>query len=119
MSKVKSAKPRYATIEKAIRTGIEKVLGKDSYYDEAIKHQFDGVWGDYRFYTPDQWAMRGESIGEGALLSMTFEGTIYEHLNYNGLEGYTFALMESINAELNKLGVYYEQGFAWSLHVYP
>lgn len=70
--------------------------------------------GDLNFWTPEQWDNeRGEPYGRRALLTATFEGPIYALMNTG--TGFPDKLVTA----LDTLGVYYEQGFAWSLHVYP
>lgn len=48
------------------------------------------------------------------LITMTFEGPFYEELNYSS-DGTTY---EAFSELLNKHGMYFEQGYAWSLAVY-
>lgn len=45
-------------------------------------------------------------------LTMTFEGPLYQALNYDG------TTEEDLNKIFAKYGLYYEQGYAWSLTAY-
>jgi hypothetical protein len=98
------SKPRYATIKKVIETTIEKNWDK-----EEVSR--------VKFYTPEEWEQgRGETIGRGAMLTMIFEESeIYDCFNYISDK---FVFQEKLIAALDKIGVYYEQGFGWSLHIY-
>ena len=51
----------------------------------------------------------------GGVLTMTFEGDFYEVMNY----GFRPKVLEEFRELLNKHGLYYELGHAWSLSVYP
>lgn len=65
-----------------------------------------------KFYSASQWAASPENIGRGAYLTLTFEGAVYTEMNYGSLR-------TKIDPALAALGLYAEQGYAWSLHVYP
>jgi hypothetical protein len=49
------------------------------------------------------------------LITMTFEGDLYYYIN----ERPELKPVTDLNNILKKYGCYYEQGFAWSLAVYP
>lgn len=51
----------------------------------------------------------------GGILTMTFEGDLYEIMNY----GSRPKVLEAFDALLSKYGLHYELGHAWSLSVYP
>jgi hypothetical protein len=74
-------------------------------------------------YTTGDWVARGESVGNKALFTVTFEGNdMYSVINghYEGLEGRRFAkkVYEGLTDFLEKRGLGWEQGMTWSLHVY-
>ena len=71
---------------------------------------------DVSFYSPKEWDARGESVGQGSLASVTFEGELYDAMNYNEFGS---NIAEKIRNDLGEYGLYFEQGYAWSLHVYP
>lgn len=52
-------------------------------------------------------------------LSMTFEGDFYSIINYD--YGYAFGaqIIDKFNTILKKYGLYFEQGNAWNLSLYP
>lgn len=71
---------------------------------------------DTRFYTQEEWEARGEPHGNGAPLSLTFEGALYSVLNgYNRAGG---KLAEQFYAIAERHGYFVELGFAWSAHFY-
>ena len=68
---------------------------------------------DVGFYTKEEWCARGEPFGNTAEISMTFEGALYEVLNYDGGD-----LAEKFYAIAEKHGYMVEMGYAWSAHFY-
>lgn len=55
-----------------------------------------------------------EYVANDHILSMAFEGPVYEMIN-----GYGFrSLMEEFDKIFEKYGVYYEQGHAWNFSCY-
>ncbi len=48
------------------------------------------------------------------IISMSFEGNLYELLNYGGGK-----IVEDFNSIFNKYNLYYERGNAWNLTAYP
>lgn len=51
-------------------------------------------------------------------LTMTFEGPFYAIVNYHAPTKFCNQILEEFNDILKKYGVYYEQGYAWSLGLY-
>ena len=47
-------------------------------------------------------------------ITMTFEGELYDLLNYN----FTSGLLKEFDAIFLKYGLWYEQGYAWSLSTF-
>lgn len=73
---------------------------------------------DTHLYTPEEWKARGEKYGQGSLFTITTEGSLNHLINYPETAA-DARLLEQFGRFLEKLGVYYEQGYAWSLHFYP
>ena len=135
----KTKKPTYDMIKAAIVAALEKEIGPDrmvlpateaNEFGPATKEMvLEDCWGDYRFYSPEEWERRGETIGNKSHLSMTFEGIIYEYINYGqtdgeiemrqmGMKPRRKDVMGAIQKALDPFDLYAELGFAWSLHVY-
>lgn len=55
----------------------------------------------------------------GDILTMTFEGPLYEALNYGGYGDNPWQVEEELIAIFRKYGLYYELGNAWNLTAYP
>jgi len=72
---------------------------------------------DTHLYTPEKWRARGEKYGNDALFTITTEGELNHILNYPESK-HDFKVIDDFSKFLKKLGVYYEQGHAWSLHFY-
>lgn len=51
----------------------------------------------------------------GPTLSMSFEGPMYDAINYGGYDDF----LSEFDALLRQYGLYYELGHAWNLSVYP
>jgi len=77
-------------------------------------------WGldyDVHWYSKTKWRERGEPFGNEADLSLTFEGPLYEALNYGSYGGYRAGGAQDFLAEVGrKYGYFFEQGYAWSGH---
>ena len=72
---------------------------------------------DVSFYNPKQWADRSETVGNRALLSLTFEGAFYRVMNYP-TDPTERQWQEEVQDILLAYGCYYELGYSWSLHIY-
>jgi hypothetical protein len=89
----------------------------------AIKNEIkrylkrNGMDTDVAYYSKSEWQARGEPFGNEADLSMTFEGPLYEAINYGEWGGFR---PDGAEATIHRIaeshGYYSEQGFAWSLH---
>lgn len=73
---------------------------------------------DSHVYTQEEWRERGEKYGNSAVLTIVTEGPLYQLLNYGEWPGATRELAD-FNGFLDSLGLWYEQGHAWSVHLYP
>jgi ubiquitin-protein ligase len=69
-------------------------------------------------YTPGEWEERGERYGEHSVLTITTEGPLGELLNYADGEGAQEELADW-EAFMKSLGLWWELGYAWSVHLYP
>lgn len=87
------------------------------------------MWLDVRIYYNGK-AMEGNRIIEdidprdyfsyvGDILSMSFEGDLYECLNYYKPMQICNKIEDDLQEILSKCGVYYELGNAWNLSVFP
>ena len=83
------------------------IYGTCIYYNG--KRINDGQLEDGEFDPHDYF----DSAAYNHILSMSFEGTLYSALNYGG------SIAEKFNKIFKKYGLYYEQGDAWNLTVYP
>lgn len=68
-------------------------------------------------YTQDEWRATGNKYGEEAIATITTEGPLGHLLNYPSPE--TVELLEDWDDFLKKLGLWWELGYAWSVHLYP
>jgi hypothetical protein len=73
---------------------------------------------DVCFYTPAEWNARGESVGDGSLATLTFEGPLYSVLSLNNGVEYFDEIDQGLKTVLDEFGLYYECGYAWSMHFY-
>lgn len=73
---------------------------------------------DTTLYMPDQWKARGEKYGSNSLFTITTEGRLNHILNYPESKQ-DFKVIDDFSEFLKKLGIYYEMGYAWTLHFYP
>jgi len=74
---------------------------------------------DMGFYSKSAWRARGEPFGNEADWSLTFEGPLYEALNYGEWGGYREGGAVDFFANVGrKYGYWWEQGYAWSGHFY-
>ena len=73
---------------------------------------------DSSIYTPEQWRQRGETVGRNAILTIATEGPLYSLINRPEWRGAASEHADFTDF-LGSLGVYYELGHAWSLHLYP
>lgn len=71
---------------------------------------------DAKVYTRDEWAVRGEKYGNNALVTIAAEGAFYEMMNDPNV--YEAKTQEKFRAFIDQMGLWMEQGFAWSFHFY-
>lgn len=75
----------------------------------------NGLDYDVHFYSKSQWQARGEPFGNEAPLSMTFEGPLYDALNYGE---WGWRVRDELETLVHSHGFWMEQGYAWSAHFY-
>jgi hypothetical protein len=73
---------------------------------------------DVTFYSPEEWRERGERHGDGALLNVTFEGELYEHMNVPWEKNPPFEVRHRIEELAREHGLRFEQGYGWSMHFF-
>lgn len=79
----------------------------------------DGFMYDTSVYTKDEWRKRGEKLGNNAIVSIASDGPLTRLLNGHYHLGPTeMRDIEELNQFFESLGLYAEQGFAWSIHLY-
>jgi len=77
------------------------------------------LWFDTRWYTPQEWAERGEEYGHKAVLNLTCEGPLNHALNYGWEEHPPFHTQTRSQEIAEAHGYWFELGYAWSVHFYP
>lgn len=71
-------------------------------------------------YSRCQWDEdREEEYGRGALFTITTEGPLYDMINYGLGPAADKVHTRFVEFLETKYNIYYELGFAWSLHFYP
>jgi hypothetical protein len=110
MATVKTANPVAAITAETKKTAaaakaVWKILSEDFFPADLEM---------VKLYSAAQWGTspNAERLGRGACLTLTFEGAVYTEMNYGSLQ-------TKIDQALAALGLYSEQGYAWSLHIYP
>lgn len=73
---------------------------------------------DSHVYTREKWRERNEKYGNEAELTITTEGPLYALLNRGDWETAAEEL-DDFNRFLDSLGLWYELGYAWTVHLYP
>jgi hypothetical protein len=70
------------------------------------------------FYTPKEWAARGEDYGHGSLLIIVHEGG--DHAPFFNLDACAYTCFDEMQRNVSALGVgYVEQCTGWYSAVYP
>jgi hypothetical protein len=79
-------------------------------------YQYGNTW-DCVFREDDK---RAEDYVEytSDFLTMTFEGPFYDAINYSFSAKYSDKIMSEFADTCKKYGMYYEQGYAWSLSLH-
>jgi hypothetical protein len=77
----------------------------------------DDTGGCKAFYSPEEWAERGESYGTESLLVVVHDGGC--HAPFFNLDYCMYGYWEAMSAHLRKHGVYAEQCTSWYTAIYP
>lgn len=73
---------------------------------------------DSRVLTQEEWIARKEKFGNDALLTIVTEGPLYALLN-RGDWPEAAGQLKALEEFLEEMGVYWDLGYAWSVHIYP
>lgn len=123
-------KPTKAQIEKLAKEIRQFLLDRDMWIDTRIyfggkAFATDDGQGHYYYNDPDHLVVlenedpRRYTKYAGDILTMTFEGPLYEALNYGGYGDNPWQVEEELTAIFRKYGLYYELGNAWNLTAVP
>jgi hypothetical protein len=95
-------------------TARTKALADDL---NALLDAHDGLWrGDAQVVSCEEWEDRGEDLGVKAHLHLIIDGSpLYAALNYGEPN---WDKSEEIREVAKRHGMYFEMGYAWSLHFY-
>ena len=84
--------------------------------DFLVKHDLVHTGGCRAFHSPGEWAARGEEYGTKSLLVVCHDGGEVRYAFSYDAECYT--LVDGLQDELKKIGVYAEQCTSWYSAVY-
>ena len=117
--------------EKCARDIIDWMIKHGLWIDTAIyvngKRYGDYDGKDYHYgntwdcvFVEDNMNPRDYFEFAGDFLSMSFEGPLYEILNYYNdfIQGYDDKMIEEFNQIIGKYGAHFEMGDAWNLTLY-
>lgn len=123
-------KPTKAQIENLAKKIRQYLLDREMWIDTTI--YFNGIAfstgdgkGNYFYNDPDHLVVlenedpRDYTEYAGDILTMTFEGPLYEALNYGDYGNNPWKTEEELSAIFRKYGLYYELGECWSLSAFP
>ena len=123
-------KPTKAQIENLAKEIRQYLLDREMWSD--IRIYFNGKAfatddreGHYYYNDPDHLVVLEDEDPHtyteyaGDILTMTFEGPLYEVLNYGGYGKNPWQVKEELTAIFRKYGLYYELGNAWNLTACP
>ena len=123
-------KPTKAQIENLAKEIRQYLLDRDMWSDTRIyfngkAFSTDDRQGHYYSNDPDHLVVLEDEDPHtyteyaGDILTMTFEGPLYEALNYGVYGDNPWQVEEELTAIFRKYGLYYELGNAWNLSAYP
>jgi hypothetical protein len=75
-------------------------------------------YDDTNVYTQEEWADRGESMGEGSVFTLVCEGELHHLLNGYGKGRAGDMTVDKLNEVARKHGFWWDRGFSWSYHFY-
>jgi ubiquitin-protein ligase len=101
-----TARRRWRLDPEAVKTNVETYLRV---------HDLDF---DARVHTQEEWRRRGEKYGNDAVVTITTEGPLGRLLNYGDWPG-SEEEIEDWSRFIVSMGLYWDLGYAWSVHLYP
>ena len=119
-----------AAIEKLANEIRQYLIDRDMWEDVRIYFNgkafaTDDRQGHYFYNDPEHLIVlenedpRRYTEYAGDILTMTFEGPLYEALNYGDDGGNSWETEEDLTALFRKYGLYFELGHTWDLSAYP
>ena len=123
-------KPTKAQIEKLAKEIRQFLLDRDMWIDTRIyfngkAFSTDDGQGHYYYNDPDHLVVLENEDPlryteyAGDILTMTFEGPLYESLNYGDYGDNQWQTEEDLTDIFRKYGLYYELGNTWNLTAAP
>jgi hypothetical protein len=94
-------------------TAVKPITALKREWQRYLKR--NGLDIDVTWYSKTAWRERGEPYGNEAVLSLTFEGPLYDALNYGE---YRWRNRNELDEITRRHGFFMEQGYAWSIHFY-
>lgn len=85
--------------------------------DFFAENGITGHGGGGKFYSPREWAARGERYGTESLLIVTHEGG--NHAGAFNLDYQQYALFDAMVRRLDTIGVFCEACTSWYSAIYP
>ena len=113
-------KPDEGEPDIVIMSGAGGVAPSQQWAKKAVEQYLQSRELDHgsSVYTGDEWHARGERYGKGSVVTVTTEGPLGHLLNGYVEEG-SEELINDWDRFLKTLGLYWELGYAWSVHLYP
>ena len=105
-----------ATLSKKGKEAVQKVL------DVMAKHGLDATKEDFTggcraFWTPEEWAARGEEYGRKSVVVVVHDGG--DVGNFFSFDREQYKLVEEMNDALGEIGLFAEQCTCWYSAIYP
>ena len=126
----KTSKPTKAATEKLAKELRQYLIDRGMWQDARIyfggkAFSTDDNNGNRYYNDPEHLVVlededpRRYTEYAGDILTMTFEGPLYEALNYGDYGGLSWKTEEDLTAIFRKYGLYYEMGHSWDLSAFP
>lgn len=84
-------------------------------FKELLLDKYPDMVGDARILSTEEWRNRGEKYCRDSLATLVIDGsTFYEYFN-----GYaSWNISEQFRKDLSDLGLWYDMGYAWTIHIF-